>query len=336
MPSLYPEKLAQHLDKTPAALYWIAGDDPLLTQEASDTVRQKARQHGFAERKVFFPEKTDHWLTLLTEANSLSLFAARSLLDVRCALGKVSSELLLEYLRNPNPDTIILLQTPKPDNKSALKKALEPVCAFVPVYDLSPERFPDWLAARARRLGLDLPHGALALLAEQTEGNLLAAQQELEKLSLRFGQGSITLEQMESEVADNARFSVFALNDCLLAGDAPASLRILQTLQQEGTAPLAILGALQREWRQLANATEAIVGQKQPAQTTLARLGVWDKRQPLFHRALKRLSPDAVHRLHHLFCDIDLAVKGMHPTDPWSLLQRLCVLLCQPSVSQPA
>ena len=335
MPALYPEKLAQHLDKTPAALYWVAGDDPLLTQEACDTVRQSARQHGFDERKVFFPEKTEHWLDILTEANSLSLFSSRTLLDVRCALGKVNSDLLLEYLRRPNPDTLILLQTPRPDAKSALKKALEPVCAFVPVYDLSSDRFPDWLTHRARRLGLELPHGALALLAEQTEGNLLAAQQELDKLSLRFGKGSITLEQMESEVADNARFSVFALNDSLLAGHTHASLRILQTLKQEGTAPLAILGALQREWRQLASATHA-VQRGQPVQPTLARLGVWDKRQPLFQRALKRLTPNAVAPLHQTVCDIDLAVKGMHPLDPWTLLQRFCVQLCQPAAHLPA
>lgn len=329
---VYPDKLAQHIDKSPAPLYWIAGDDPLLTQEACDTVRTRARAMGFDERKVFYPEKADHWLDLLTEANSLSLFTARTLIDVRCALGKVDSNALLEYLGNPNPDTLILLQTPRPDGKSALKKALENHCVFVPIYELSADRFPDWLAARARQRNLNLAPGALALLAEQTEGNLLAAQQELDKLSLRFGQANISLEQMESEVADSAHFSVFALNDALLSGDAPACLRILQILRQEGNATLAIVGALQRELRQLATAAEAIA-QGQPIQATLARNGVWDKRQPFFTRALKRLTPRHTRSIQRQLCAIDLATKGMHPENPWDLLQSLCITLCVPAHS---
>lgn len=39
----------------------LRGDDPLLTQEACDTVRAKARAKGFAERKVFFVDKKEHW-----------------------------------------------------------------------------------------------------------------------------------------------------------------------------------------------------------------------------------------------------------------------------------
>lgn len=325
---VYPDKLAHHLDKTPAAFYWIAGDDPLLTQEACDTVRSCARARGFAERKVFFVERKEHWQEALAEANALSLFADRSLLDIRCALGKVDAELIARYLQHPNPDTLILLQTTRPDAKSAVKKALEHLCAFVPVYPLESSRFPAWLADRARQRQLAIAPAALALLAEQTEGNLLAALQELDKLSLRFGPAPVTLEDMESEVTDSSRYEVFALNDVLLKGDAVASLKILQALQLDGAQPLAIQGALMGDLRKLAAASEAMATGTS-LQNAVQQLNAWPKHKPmLFQRALARLDcRQTRHILQHMGT-LDLASKGMDKQDPWDLLRELCLLMC--------
>lgn len=325
---VYPEKLAHHLEKTPASFYWIAGDDPLLTQEACDTVRTRARAMGFAERKVFFVERKEHWQAALAEANALSLFADRILLDIRCALGKVDAELILQYLQHPNPDTLILLQTPRPDAKSALKKALEHHCAFVPVYPLDSSRFPAWLADRARQRKLAIAPAALALLTEQTEGNLLAALQELDKLSLRFGTAPVTLEDMESEVTNSSRYEVFALNDALLKGDVATSLKILHALQLDGSQPLAIHGALMGDLRKLAAASEAMAGGTS-LQAAVQQLNAWPKHKPaLFQRALTRLgAPQTRHLLKHM-STVDLASKGMDKQDPWGLLRELCLLMC--------
>lgn len=325
---VYPEKLAQHLEKNPDVLYWIAGDDPLLTQEACDTVRTKARAMGFAERKVFFVDKKEHWQEALAEANALSLFSDRMLLDIRCAVGKVDAEQILHYLQNPNPDTLILLQTPRPDNKSAAKKALETRCAFVPITPLDNSRFPAWLADRARQRKLTIASAALALLVERTEGNLLAALQELDKLSLRFGETPVTLEHMESEVSNNAHYDVFSLNDALLRGDTMISLKILNTLQLEGSEPLSILGALMGDMRKLAGASEAIAAGTS-LQTAVQQLNAWPKHKPmLFQEALRRLNVQQTRQMIKLLGTIDLARKGMNAQDPWVLLQQFCLLMC--------
>lgn len=325
---VYPEKLAQHMGTTLASLYWVAGEDPLLVQEACDTVRNRARTLGFAERKVFFPEKIEHWQEILAEANAMSLFSDRILLDIRCTAGKIDTEQLAAYLQRPNPDTLILLQTQRPDSKSAAKNTLERLCAFVPIYPLDNSRFPAWLTERAKQRQVTLAPAALALLAETNEGNLLAALQELDKLALRFGSTPITLEQMESEVSDNAHFDVFSLNDAMLRGDSTGSLKILQTLQQEGTAPLAILGALMKDIRALAAASEAIAS-GQTVQAATKFLPTWPKHRPaLFQSALRRLDANRTRAILQHISTIDMACKGMNRRDPWQLLQDLCLLLC--------
>src|ERR1700756_4529288 len=64
-------------------------------------------------------------------------------------------------------------------------------------------RFVGWLRGRARRLELEASDEALELLAERTEGNLLAAHQELEKLTLLARDGRVTADTVLASVADS-------------------------------------------------------------------------------------------------------------------------------------
>ena len=59
-------------------------------------------------------------------------------------------------------------------------------------------RLVGWLRGRCRQLGLEASEEALELLAERTEGNLLAAHQELSKLALLAGSGPVDLALAES------------------------------------------------------------------------------------------------------------------------------------------
>ena len=52
------------------------------------------------------------------------------------------------------------------------------------VWPVELARLPQWLRARATSLELDIDDDAVRFIVERTEGNLLAAQQELEKLRL--------------------------------------------------------------------------------------------------------------------------------------------------------
>lgn len=329
---VYPEKLIPQLEKSLAPVCWIAGDEPLLVQESCDAVRAAAIKHGFSERKVFYPEKKEQWQEAIAEANALSLFSDKCFIDIRTNVSKLDHATLLEYLERPSPDSIILICTDKVENSSQKTqwfKAMEQACTFVPVMPLDNSRFPQWLAERARRKQVSLSAEGIKLLAEHTEGNLLAAVQELDKLALQFGTATIGAEQVEASVGDSAHYEVFSINDALLGGDIVTALKILGSLKLEGNNPLAILGALSRELRQLAMAAEDIGNGMNPA-TAMRQVGVWDKRQSLFARALLRLS---YQHTRHMICQmaaIDQTVKGMGKQDPWDLLQSLCLFICKP------
>lgn len=328
---IFPEKLAQHLDKSPATLYWIAGDEPLLAQEAGDLVRNAALKQGFSERKIFYPDKKEHWQEAIAEANALSLFSDKCFIDIRTSVSKLDHAALLEYLERPSPDSMILISTDKVEStsqKTQWFKAMEQACAFVPVMPLDASRFPQWLSERAQRKQVNLSAEGAKILAEHTEGNLLAAVQELDKLALQFGTAPISAEQVEASVGDNAHYDVFALNDAMLSGNTAHALKILHALKQEGTNVLAVLGALTRELRQLATAAEDIAN-GMPVQTAIRQVGVWDKRQPVFTRALQRLRASHTQEMIRQMASVDQSVKGMATGDPWDRLESLCLLVCR-------
>ena len=83
------DQLAGHLARGLKPLYTVFGDEPLLAQEAGDSLRAAARAAGFAERKVFNVSGAHFdWSAVLGAAQAMSLFADRQLIEIRIPSGK--------------------------------------------------------------------------------------------------------------------------------------------------------------------------------------------------------------------------------------------------------
>jgi len=63
------------------SLYTLHGDEPLLAQEAADTLRAAARAAGFGDRQVFTVSGAHFdWSGVLGAAQSMGLFTDRQLI----------------------------------------------------------------------------------------------------------------------------------------------------------------------------------------------------------------------------------------------------------------
>lgn len=58
---LRADQLAGHLARALAPLYVVLGDEPLLTLEAADAIRARARAAGHSEREVLSVERYFDW-----------------------------------------------------------------------------------------------------------------------------------------------------------------------------------------------------------------------------------------------------------------------------------
>jgi DNA polymerase-3 subunit delta len=249
---LNPDSLTRHLEQQLLPVYLVSGDEPLLHDEAADALRARARERGFTEREVLFLDRSGDWEGVRAAVSTLSLFATRRIVEVRLPSGKpgvVGARTLASVIASAGDDTLLLILTGRLDRDaqgSDWVRAADARGAWITVWPLPADRMQGWLESRSRRLGLSLEAQAVELLAERTQGNLLAARQELEKLRLLGYTGPIGPTQVLASTADSARFDVAELTEALLNGDGARALRVLAGLRAEGVELPLVLWAVVR------------------------------------------------------------------------------------------
>lgn len=321
------DQLARHTQEPLQPVYALYGDEALLMQEAADALRAAARRQGFTERELAHAERGFDWNEMLASANTLSLFGDRKILEIRFS-GKPDAQAaaaLESYAQNPSPDNLLLLLLPKLDGTAQKSKwftACENAGASVLIPTVDTAALPDWLQARLRQAGLSLGPDALTVLVDKVEGNLLAAAQEVEKLRLLHGQGTLSVDQVQEAVSDSSRYNVYDLVDCALTGDAERSARMLFGLKAEGQSESTVLWALNRDLRALVGISEGLA-QGQQAYGLMQQYGIWQKRQPVIQTALKRHRLPALQRLLQDALEVDKAIKGQSQDNAWDALLRL-------------
>ncbi len=247
------DTLRSHLSGEPARAYLVSGDEALLVAEAADALRARIKRAGFDEREVHFIERVADWDAVRASSNNLSLFGSRKLIELRLPSGKPGvggANAITDLLDNASPDNVYLMITGKLEREqsnSAWVKAFENAGAWLNIWPVEVARLPQWLRTRAEALELTLDDAAVQFIVERTEGNLLAAQQELYKLKLLAADGKVDLASVQASLGESARYDVFQLGEAALGGDVTRALRILAGLRSEGVEPTLVLWSLARE-----------------------------------------------------------------------------------------
>lgn len=312
--------------RLPAA-WFVSGAEPLLVDEALEKIRAAARAAGFDTRELHVVDRSFRWAELEASADNLSLFAARRLVELRLhtpRLGDEGGATVRGLVERPDPDRLLLIGLAERLDASAARtawvKAIEEHGVWVEVWPVGREELPRWIGERARTYGVRLTADAADALAERVEGNLLAADQELKKLSLA-GLGGRELDEAAvlEAVAISARYDVFGLADAVTAGDARRAFQVLDGLRLEGVEPVLLSWALCREIGLLARLQYA-AEHGGAVDSLLARERVPRRRHPALKGALRRFGWAELKRLLARAADLDAAVKGGSETPPWEAL----------------
>ncbi|MDJ0940791.1 MAG: DNA polymerase III subunit delta [Woeseiaceae bacterium] len=325
---LQANQLAAHLKNNLASCYLVSGDEPLLVDEALDGIRAAARERGFTARELHVATTGFDWSQLAAAGSNLSLFAERRIVELRLPTGKpgrAGGQAIVDFTAALSPDLMLVVVTPKLDRSSAASKwakTLDTAGASVPVWPVGVRELPGWVADRMRRVGLKPSREAVAMISDRVEGNLLAAQQEIEKLRLLLGEGEVSAEDVSNAVADSSRYDVYKLADAALAGDAKRALRILDGLREEGVEPVIVVWSLTRELRTLARIAD-MLGARVDLGTAMQQSGVWRNRQGLVRSAIGRQSRAQILKLLKACGRADATAKGQAPGDPWEKIAEI-------------
>ena len=306
-----------------APLYLISGDEPLLTAEAETEIIQRAKAAGFDEVTRFQIDPQFDINLLAHAAESLSLFSSQRVLCCHFTHwpSANTANWLMEYIEHPATDIILILCVPKlspREKNSRLGKSLLKKAIHTALWPIAAYKMPGWLQSRAKTRGLKLAPDALSLLATRTEGNLLAATQTLEKLTLHFGKQTINAAQLDDFIQDTAQFNTFDLITATLLGQTERALRILNVLKAERGEPVLILAALVKDLR----LTYQLQQSNNPA-AFFQQQRIWQNKQRELSTAAHSLNARALRALLSEADEIDSVIKGALPGNSWDRLYRL-------------
>jgi DNA polymerase III subunit delta len=344
-------QLSQHLQRGLKSLYTLHGDEPLLIQEAADSIRAHARAQGYTERTVHTVQGAHFdWSEVLAAGGSLSLFADKQIIEVRVPTGKPGKEgspaiQQLAQAAEGNDSMLTLFILPRLDKMTktgAWFAALESYGVTMQIDSIERRVLPQWIAQRLGALHLRVKAGeegerTLKFFADRVEGNLLAAHQEMQKLALLYpgdaaNPRELSFDEVEAAVLNVARYDVFKLSEAVLAGNIARVQRMLDGLQAEGEATVLVHWTLSEDIRALAR-LRSLMDEGKPLPMALQEARVWGMKQKLFERILPRLSSVDAANLLHSAHQVDGIVKGLKqpgwPVDAWMALHQLAMMVCK-------
>jgi DNA polymerase-3 subunit delta len=329
-------QLNNHLAKSLLPIYLVTGEEILLVSDAIKAISSALTLEGFQEKKIVEITAHFNWSNFKAEISTVSLFSAKQIVECRfnqLKINKEAAEWLVAFCQKPIPDTVLLITVAKADSatqKSTWYKTIEKTGLIVTIWPPQKNEIVQFIKTRLAAYQLTAAPDVIELLMNLNEGNLLALQQSIEKLSLLYQNKALNYLEVTQALHDNARYSVFALSDCVLAGQSQQIMKTLQQLQLEQIEPILILWVLHKELVTMININASL--KTMNIDTALQKNAVWPKRYPLIKAALQRLQKQDLNILLTACSRLDMMIKGLVKGNVWDELLSLALQLAGVSI----
>ena len=247
------DKLESFLNKKLLNIYTILGPESVRIEENLSKIYRKSRKENFTFKDTYIIDKKTEWDFLASNSGSIDLFGSKKIIEIKLigqGPGVKGAKALKEYCLKPDLNVLLVITVEGLDKKSyssAWIEELEKAGALIFIKPLSLTTLPDWIQEKGQINGISIVKEARLLLAERTEGNLMATLQEINKLTLIYPKQTIDLQKMEKTISNLTKFSIFDFSNAFITGKTKRAIRILESLKAEGVPETLVLWALSRE-----------------------------------------------------------------------------------------
>jgi DNA polymerase III subunit delta len=247
-----------------APVYALGGEESYLIGRCLAALRRAVlgeEAAGGSNLNLDVYDLREHGLAAaINTARTLPMFARRRLVVVR-DIGELPADQqapLIEYLRDPNPSTVlILVLSGKIDGRLKFIQALRKGGYLHEFSSLRDWQLADWIMGEARRRRLRLEPEAARGLAEAAGPDLGRLAMCLEQVALHAGPDApITALDVEAVIPESRARGVFELTKAIGAGQPERALDLLGNLLRNREPALRIQFMLLRQLRQIWRAKE--------------------------------------------------------------------------------
>ncbi|HRE32867.1 MAG TPA: DNA polymerase III subunit delta, partial [Candidatus Berkiella sp.] len=235
-----PEQLEEHLKRQQRPIYLLSGTESFLLEESVDKIRRTLLKDQDVEHKRFTDTAAGVWEQLQSEVQHFSLFSAKQLIELKLSKFAANDmKQLVSLLESDRPDiTFILIATQlsKQNQQASWFKLVEQKGAIITHWPLTGYAFTKWVSTRAKQRGLTLSEPDLRLLTYKTEGNCLAASQEIEQLYWFYQDAPQNTPLSSASLTNQSQFTVFDLCEAALQQQPARIVKIVSCLKESESA----------------------------------------------------------------------------------------------------
>ncbi len=303
-------------------IYIFFAEESIQLSSLTDQIILSAKNSNFEEKTTHVISKDTDWTFLDSNNENLDLFGSKKIIEVKLlgsGPGNKGAKALKEYSLKPNPNKLLIVSAESLDKKSQSSvwaKALEEAGLMIIESPIPLNSMPKWIQDQAEVSNIKVKNEAAILLSEKTEGNLLAATQEIMKLSLLYPDKEIGLEEMEACISNASKFGIFDLSNAFVSGNKNRTFKIIESLKSEGTQPTLILWALTKEINNLYKVME-----------DKSTKNIWGPRHYLdtLTKRVDQLSKSKIKQSMLEIAQIDASIKGLSSKNPWQAIRDLAI-----------
>jgi len=220
------------------AAYLAVGPDELKRSRAINKLKSRLNQSfiTFNLDEIFVTaELTSE--SVLSSAQTLPMgdFRRIVVLDDAGKLPKPVSEALVEYLKNPNPTTTLLLSAKTLAKSTRLYKAVAALSkqAIIDCSALSRKEQPSYVQKLGQKYGLQIPYDAANELLSRVGDNTTMIDSQIKSLASLLGHpGAIDIQFVETHVARVVEVRPWDFLDSISARNAKKAMELYSQLDE--------------------------------------------------------------------------------------------------------
>ncbi len=211
---------------------------------------------------------------LSDEAGAISMMGGDRLIRIENAGDKLTP-LLKDYLKDPSPLALIVLEAGELGPRSPLRQLCEKAdnAAAIACYVENERDLSGLIRSMLQEHGLTIQPDAINWLASSLVGDHQRARNEVEKLITYMGgaQNAVTLEDAQACCGEAGAQSLDDLIHAVGGARSEAALKSFAVLMEEGVPFMAALRALQNHFRRL-HVTKSRMATGEPADLAMKSL----------------------------------------------------------------
>jgi DNA polymerase-3 subunit delta len=329
MKTLTRIELERSLREGVRPLYLLLGTEIYLRRVAAQTISDLALSRTLLREfnESSFSLTSDAVQSAIAAAEQLPMMSDTRVVRIRdfARLREADEEILIRYLNNPSPSTVMIFTADELDKRKKSSKVLLDTCTVAEFAPLKDAEAKAWAKSRLKELKTTTDDSVLSEIISLVGTDVQTLFNELDKLASSAASTSrITPDHVDELIGRSRELSNFELGDHLLAGNRKKALETLHRLLEDGAEPVMLVGLIAGNYHRLALGKHLLT--RGGREEVFRNINLPPFKRDSYISTLQRSTAAKIARGIQLTAATDLAIKTSQATPRLQLELLVCEL----------